>query len=120
MNWMLKYIEKRYKRSSYYKSYYYKNSFYVYDFNEMMWHVEISQSSFNTVIPILFKGKVKFGNSAYEIINKYGKPRYQEFYNNLKSYQVLHYKQLLNTYKIRSQFHFFEDTFFMAFRYFLI
>jgi len=117
MNFFKSYIEK-YKSKNYYKSFYYKNSFYNFDFFERYADIKSFDTQFAYNQPILFKGKIAFNVSIKEVEKYLGRPRFTSQYDHIYNYNILHYKNSINSIKIRSQLHFYNHTFFYGIQIF--
>ncbi|HOU98273.1 MAG TPA: hypothetical protein PLP65_05450 [Bacteroidales bacterium] len=117
MNILKAYIERK-KVKNYYKSYYYKNSFYAYDFFERYNLIETFDKTFSFSSLIHFKGKIEFNISSKEIFIKLGESRYTSNHEEIKNYQILHYKNKINDLKNRSQLHIYNDMFFYGIQLF--
>ncbi|MGQ9847457.1 MAG: hypothetical protein ACUVQP_08165 [Bacteroidales bacterium] len=111
MNLLKRYIEKKNKRN-YYKDYYYKNIFFAYDFFNRFKAIQAFKNEIFYPLELKFKGKIDFNASKEEVLFKLGKPRYSFEHEDLKHYQILHYKNKINDIKNRSQLHFYYDSFF--------
>lgn len=111
MNLFKSYIAKK-KDHNYYKSYYYKNSFYAYDFFSRFQAIKAFNNDVLYPIELQFKGKIDFNSSKEEVKLKLGNARYFFNHEDLKNYQIFHYKNKINDLKNRSQLHFFSDKFF--------
>lgn len=111
MNLFKAYLERK-TTKRYYKSYYYKNSFYSFDFYDRYKDLNKYETIFNTQIPIIFKGKAKFGINQMETKTALGKPRFITNHDNLNHYKIVHYKSTIQSLKNRSQLHYYSDSFF--------
>lgn len=117
MNLFKSYIEKK-KDRNYYKNYYYKNSFYAYDFFNRFKIIQAFKNEILYSLELQFKGKIEFNASTDKVKSVLGDARYSFAHEDIKHYQIFHYKNKINDMKNRSQLHFYNDSFFYGVQFF--
>lgn len=95
--------------------YYYKIGSQFNDINSYLYLFNKCTKSYNlkTSVEICFSKSLKFGSTIKDVKKKLHKHRYQHFSNKVLNTEILLYRMLVGNYKVKIQFQFYNNKFFL-------